>query len=1279
MLSREGDCVAPAGHPSWTEKTGSEPFDALAELAETVRRENACALPGVPIVYDRFMTSLLRATCRGFVTEENCAFIKDVLTYGAKLGVDVDQMQGHRHFRNHPSAIEAREGVSRSLGKRVAAQKTLVVGPWTHDLARAVRGIYTATAIFPYGAAPKSDGGTRALSDHKKTGLNAASDLEPFKHKILSYSEIAWFFGTNYFMRVSDVADAFAHLPIAPELWPFFFSRFWLEHRGPLYLLVNVCCDFGTAGMPGTFKRFFVDGVVQMARSEQVLTLPMAIHVDDCALMGPDRCQVDNEMLGFHWWCSLLGVFFKAAKDRPAAMCQYVIGFWWNSVDRTRTLDPAKRDEYSAMLDEMCGRPSLTLNEMQVAAGRIQRCVMTFPPGAGCLLSGLFGLMTGLRFAWQRRRLTRAIKLDFPIVRRLLQWNHGRGFFSYLGLPRAGEVRSDASRGSLYAGGGYVDVWGRYSLWRYTRSAARSLIDYLEGDAVTVATAELGHSWRGCIVPFAVDNRTIEGSGSRGRSRAERLRFLMYEFFALQLRYGFVYSFYWISSEANYLADDLSRGREAEFLAKVDESGFLAPGAFLQRSASAGRERALPERRRAFEDVPEQPTRAPPPVRRGRAVGRTWITLCLFVTCVVEQTEAVTPLAVHGGLPLVAVILGAIIAVGGVILGASLPAIARAGRAWAAEGGAARAQAPPGRQQQRRRRAHVAGAVRPRPAQAPRVRRANMGTTILSMCLLCGCAAAPGDGGGHQPFARSSVFQGLPCRWVRPVESVFDNRLAPSSWRTVNAAMKYWKETCLQYGWSVIIYTDDPERGGKLAACVMSMVVDTKLVFGSIEGYAWGICTWQQMMHQADPRLGVVDWTMFMAGVKVLTWVPGEPRKAVPFAIVAAIIRATDVRNFASVQLVFLILLLVYTFSRSESGLCKTFEGRERFDKTEHMTVSDVDIGQVQDESGNTVRGLWVRFKKIKQDQRVERPEARGDGDWAFVGDVADSRYSIIAWFVRLMGFHIAVLNARRDPDEPFFLETVDGRRRPLRYAPAMDQFKAAQRAVGVAAGEEGGLHGLRVEGYNNSKRVLGEDVTVAHGLWKSDAHKRYSRFPMGLVAQIPAAVSGVLRAEGGGAAEGAQPAARSASAPAERGPPAVRLTREALQGGGSAAATASGAVAAVDGRVQGPANVVPEGGDEAGDVHTSIAEAEAASEANLLPDGWRLSQGGGYVGPDGRSALSRADAWREWDESSRAEADGDALPDYLSYDDDGEAGASDSDSMPGLEEVSDFAINAME
>ena len=32
-------------------------------------------------------------------------------------------------------------------------------------------------------------------------------------------------------------------------------------------------------------------------------------------------------------------------------------------------------------------------------------------------------------------------------------------------------------------------------------------------------------------------------------------------------------------------------------------------------------------------------------------------------------------------------------------------------------------------------------------------------------------------------------------------------------------------------------------------------------------------------------------------------------------------------------------------------------------------------------------------------------------------------------------------------------------------------------------------IYGLRVEGYNLSKLGNGEDITVAHGLWKSNAH----------------------------------------------------------------------------------------------------------------------------------------------------------------------------------------------
>ncbi len=66
-------------------------------------------------------------------------------------------------------------------------------------------------------------------------------------------------------MRVSDVADAFLLIPLAPWLWPFFFFRWYGEAGGlAMYLYVHLFGDFGTRGLPGTFKIFLVDVIVQI-------------------------------------------------------------------------------------------------------------------------------------------------------------------------------------------------------------------------------------------------------------------------------------------------------------------------------------------------------------------------------------------------------------------------------------------------------------------------------------------------------------------------------------------------------------------------------------------------------------------------------------------------------------------------------------------------------------------------------------------------------------------------------------------------------------------------------------------------------------------------------------------------------------------------------------------------------------------------------------------------------------------------------------------------------
>ena len=66
-----------------------------------------------------------------------------------------------------------------------------------------------------------------------------------------------------------------------------------------------------------TFKIFFVDVLLNMARSELMLTLPMAVHVDDTGLIGSSAKATSREMQALQVWTeSVLGVAFKALKEK---------------------------------------------------------------------------------------------------------------------------------------------------------------------------------------------------------------------------------------------------------------------------------------------------------------------------------------------------------------------------------------------------------------------------------------------------------------------------------------------------------------------------------------------------------------------------------------------------------------------------------------------------------------------------------------------------------------------------------------------------------------------------------------------------------------------------------------------------------------------------------------------------------------------------------------------------------------------------------------------------
>ena len=100
----------------------------------------------------------------------------------------------------------------------------------------------------------------------------------------------------------------------------------------------------------------------------------------------------------------------------------------------------------STPASEFAVRDKLTLREMQSCAGRMQRAIMTLPPGAGWILVPLFAMMCGLKLPWHRRRTTRQVRDNFLYCGQLLKAAMGRGYYSYANFRSAPPVWTDASK-----------------------------------------------------------------------------------------------------------------------------------------------------------------------------------------------------------------------------------------------------------------------------------------------------------------------------------------------------------------------------------------------------------------------------------------------------------------------------------------------------------------------------------------------------------------------------------------------------------------------------------------------------------------------------------------------------------------------------------------------------------------------------------------------------------------------------------------------------------------
>ena len=895
--------------------------------------QNACAIPGCTIKYDSFMTCMWRAVSRGYVKRWDAEFVANGLRHGFDCGVDQELAKGRRVFRNYQSAVDARSSVTKAISSRLGKGKSLALGPWASvEAALKTAGIFDYY-LFPMGATPKKDSPDpanpimRPTDDHTRTGLNFITCMDSLRYALKTYAEVAWLLKQNYFMYVADVEDAFLLLPLAPWLWFFMLFRCYLsDDDEEETACVHLCGDFGTRGMPGTFYIFFVKVVVQMGRSELVLTLPMAVYVDDCGIIGDSKPQLDAESTAFMEWSdATCGVKFKVSKRVPGSQEPHMIGFTWDSRTLTRSLGEVKLHSYLTEL-LACGEARvLTLQQRQQIAGKMQRGAMALPPGAQCFIAHCFSMMHGLLYGHQKRRTSRAERQDYLLFHDLLAFCKGKGYYSY-GLFKTGVGGAgDASKSKQYVGGGYVCNDGFYDLFTYGASARRQPIDALEGDVVRRACAERGPLWAGCLVDWRIDNSAFQLSLAKSRSRADRLNDIIRDIMYLQLKYGFVLSTSWIASEDNILPDDLSRDPasghgEAAFLAAQDTlAEFLAPGAVLQRHPQAGRvvtfadhAHLARELREGASDgrwaaAPLSPPPSPPAMEVGgaplRLISRAEEREALERAWAEAEAEAAeAELAQQHFARSVAVAEGL--------------ATPDSRRALPPTPDAPVREAPTPLRMVREGGADVS------PAGAAR-RRGPTPSSFLPYVSSFEHSSSTSRVGGSLaqqlsvPYARANLFDGLPVEYMERVDQVLDNRLAASSMDKIATAHK------------------------RLAAWVVSMMDDTALVFSSISSYVWCIRTWHRLQHQADPVMGVMDWTSFFTGIAVYTAVPAEPREEVPLEVVRQILGRLDPTDFDDAQFGLFLLMLLFTFSRAETPCPKNFTGVHVFDEAKHWQWQD--------------------------------------------------------------------------------------------------------------------------------------------------------------------------------------------------------------------------------------------------------------------------------------------------------------------------------------------------
>lgn len=400
----------------------------------------------------------------------------------------------------------------------------------------------------------------RHASFHKRS-TRAINEFIAQKYKSLrklpNLLDYVRFLTGKYYMALRDLKDAFRQILMAIKDRKFLgykiFGKYYVDGRQP----------YGVGSAAHNCQEFalLIIWILEHFHAPKELVDAIRVHIDDFTIAAVSKEAVMFLENVFDKLLRQLGVVDSPAKAVACTQSGVCYGFHWDLKEQSVGIPEAKRLRLENTLRQIIKYRAVTVKCLESVCGKIMHWSQLHKCSKSLCWNMLGHIYEEIRS--KTRKPNHIILLPIRIIRDLKIWlEHcqylGSIPFAHFSPNPSIDVWASTDASGKMGGVSVANEWLKYSFEGVHKQWS---INVKEAHAVIMLLWNWRHQLQGRRVFIYVDNQSVQHAIARKWCRSRKLMVLIYEICLLMMEFRIAIWVDYIPSEANLLADALSRNR----------------------------------------------------------------------------------------------------------------------------------------------------------------------------------------------------------------------------------------------------------------------------------------------------------------------------------------------------------------------------------------------------------------------------------------------------------------------------------------------------------------------------------------------------------------------------------------------------------------------------------------------------------------------------------------------------------------------------------------------